>query len=387
MKTIMMLGAGEQARELAISFKRLGCYVVACDKYDNAPAMQVSDARIVFDLLDGEALDYHASICKPDLIVPEVKGVNMPSLLRFDKMVVPNADALSITAYRDNLREFAVNECGIEVLDYMVVETEESILHDFNHTFERNKVIVRPVIGTIGTGQTVVEADDEDGLVEALHLALEVCPDDCQKVIVERFYNFDYEMTVLVTRTKRYGTLFSPAIVHRQHNGDFYISSQAEEIPSQVELKAREIADQITSKIGGYGVFAVDVFVKDNQVMFREVTPRPRDTGLVTLYTQNHSQYDLHARAILGLPIPSIELQSPGVCMPIITDFDGRYTYDISEALKISGVEVHMFCKRHAQVGHRVGIVLGPNEQIVTEGLGRIKVDQREATRITDFAT
>jgi len=386
MKTIMLLGSGELGRELTISLKRLGCFVVACDSYDNAPAMQVADHRIVFDMLDGEALDYHVSICKPDLIVPEIEAIQTDALKKYSN-VVPSAKAVELTMNRDKIREFADNECKVPVLQYMFCDDIELLQNVYEGEFESQKVVVKPVMSSSGKGQSVVEADDLVGLTSAWHYAIDNMRGDQPKVIIEQFLDFDYELTILTTRTKRYGTLFSPAIVHRQHNGDFYISSQSDQIPAQVEIKAREIASTVTEKLGGYGLFGVEVFVKDNDVIFSELSPRPHDTGLVTLYTQNHSEFDLHARAILGLPIPSIEQQRPGVCMTINAEFEGRYTYDISEALKIAGIEVHMFSKRHAYKGRRLGIVLGPSEEIVTEALTRIKIDQREATNLTDFAT
>ena len=380
MKTIMLLGSGELGRELTISLKRLGCFVVACDSYERAPAMQVADHSIVFDMLDAEQLDYHISICKPDLIVPEIEAIATQSLLRYDRKVVPNADAVDLTMNRDKIRDVAQDECELPVLKHDYCDT----LEDLQAKYEKMgspKVVVKPVMSSSGKGQSIVEADDLVALTSSWHYAVENMRGDRQRVIVEEFYDFDYEITVLTTRTKRYGTLFSPAIIHRQRNGDFYYSSQSNEVDTQVEIKARQMAQTITDKLGGYGLYGVEFFVKDNDVIFSELSPRPHDTGLLTLFTQNLSEFDLHARAILNLPIPSIEQQREGVCMTINAHHEGAYIIKgVDEALKIQGTEVHLFAKDKAYKGRRLGIVLAPTEQIANEALKRITVEQTTST-------
>jgi phosphoribosylglycinamide formyltransferase 2 len=380
MKTIMLLGSGELGRELTISLKRLGCFVVACDSYERAPAMQVADHSIVFDMLDAEQLDYHISICKPDLIVPEIEAIATQSLLRYDSKVVPNADAVDLTMNRDKIRDVAQDECELPVLKHDYCDT----LEDLQEKYEKMgspKVVVKPVMSSSGKGQSIVEADDLVALTSSWHYAVENMRGDRQRVIVEEFYDFDYEITVLTTRTKRYGTLFSPAIIHRQRNGDFYYSSQSNEVDAQVEIKARQMAQTITDKLGGYGLYGVEFFVKDNDVIFSELSPRPHDTGLLTLFTQNLSEFDLHARAILNLPIPSIEQQREGVCMTINAHHEGAYIIKgVDEALKIQGTEVHLFAKDKAYKGRRLGIVLAPTEQIANEALKRITVEQTTST-------
>ena len=313
MKTIMLLGSGELGRELTISLKRLGCFVVACDSYERAPAMQVADHSIVFDMLDAEQLDYHISICKPDLIVPEIEAIATESLLKYSN-VVPNTNAVDLTMNRDKIRDVAQDECELPVLKHDYCDT----LEDLQAKYEKMgspKVVVKPVMSSSGKGQSIVEADDLVALTSSWHYAVENMRGERERVIVEEFYDFDYEITVLTTRTKRYGTLFSPAIIHRQRNGDFYYSSQSNEVDAQIEIKARQMAQTITDKLGGYGLYGVEFFVKGNDVIFSELSPRPHDTGLLTLFTQNLSEFDLHARAILNLPIPSIEQQRDGVCM------------------------------------------------------------------------
>ncbi len=376
MKTIMLLGSGELGRELTISLKRLGCFVVACDNYERAPAMQVADHSIVFDMLDAEQLDYHISICKPDLIVPEIEAIATESLLKHSN-VVPNARAVDLTMNRDKIRDLAQDQCQLPVLKHDYCDT----LDDLQAKYQKMgspKVVVKPVMSSSGKGQSIVEADDLNALTACWHYAVENMRGDRQRVIIEEFYDFDYEITVLTTRTKRYGTLFSPAIVHRQKNGDFYYSSQSNEVPGQVELKARQMAQTITDQLKGYGLFGVEFFVKDNDVIFSELSPRPHDTGLVTLLTQNLSEFDLHARAILNLPIPSIELLHEGVCMTINGTHDGPYKITgIEEALKIQGTDIHLFQKEKAYKGRRLGIVLAPNQQIAEEALKRISVDPR----------
>lgn len=376
MKTIMLLGSGELGRELTISLKRLGCFVVACDSYERAPAMQVADHSIVFDMLDAEQLNYHISVCKPDLIVPEIEAIATESLLKHNN-VVPSSRAVDLTMNRDRIRDVAQDDCNLPVLKHNYCDT----LEDLQAKYEKMgspKVVVKPVMSSSGKGQSIVEADDLVALTSSWHYAVENMRGERERVIIEEFYDFDYEITVLTTRTKRYGTLFSPAIVHRQKNGDFYYSSQSNEVPGQVELKARQMAQTITDELNGYGLFGVEFFVKGNEVIFSELSPRPHDTGLVTLLTQNLSEFDLHARAILNLPIPSIEQLTEGVCMTINAEHDGPYTINgIDEALKIQGTHVHIFGKEKAYKGRRLGIVLAPNEQIAEEALKRISVDPR----------
>ena len=375
MKTIMLLGSGELGRELTISLKRLGCFVVACDSYERAPAMQVADHSIVFDMLDAEQLNYHISICKPDLIVPEIEAIATEALLKHSN-VVPNTNAVDLTMNRDKIRDVAEDECELPVLKHDYCDTLEDLLSKYEK-MGSPKVVVKPVMSSSGKGQSIVEADDLVALTSSWHYAVENMRGERERVIVEEFYDFDYEITVLTTRTKRYGTLFCPAIIHRQRNGDFYYSSQSNEVDAQIEIKARQMAQTITDKLGGYGLYGVEFFVKGNEVIFSELSPRPHDTGLLTLFTQNLSEFDLHARAMLNLPIPSIEQQRDGVCMTINSPIEGNYKVTgIEEALKIQGTEVHLFCKETAYKGRRLGIVLASTEQIANEALKRITVEQ-----------
>ena len=374
----MLLGSGELGRELTISLKRLGCHVVACDKYDNAPAMQVADDKLVFDMLDADKLDYFINIVKPDLVVPEIEAIATDKLKdrqKKDKLtVVPNADTVAKTMNRDQIRDF-VDDLGVRTAEFAYAESSDELREHYDNM--NYKVVVKPIMSSSGKGQSVVEADDHVALESAWHYALENMRGDQPKVIIEEYIDFDYELTILTVKTEDQGTLFCPAILHRQANGDFYYSEQMLDIPAQVELKARQVAQEVTDALKGYGLFGVEVFVKGNDVIFSELSPRPHDTGLVTLLTQNLSEFDLHARAILNLPIPAIESIQQGSCMTINAAFEGSYKVTgVDHALQINGVHVHLFNKDKAYKGRRLGIILAPTEQICEAAHQRITVEE-----------
>ena len=377
-KIVMLLGSGELGRELTISLKRLGCHVIACDKYENAPAMQVSDGSLVFDMLDSDKLDYYINIIKPDLVVPEIEAIATDKLKERQKkdnlIVVPNADTVHKTMNRDEIRDF-VDQLGVKTAEFAYADSAEGLRNHYDNM--QYKVVVKPIMSSSGKGQSIVEADDHVSLESAWHYAIENMRGDEPRVIIEEFIDFDYELTILTVKTKDQGTLFCPAIVHRQRNGDFYYSEQMLDIPAQVELKARQIAQEVTDALKGYGLFGVEVFVKGNDVIFSELSARPHDTGLVTLLTQNLSEFDLHARAILNLPIPAIESIQQGACMTINAEHDGNYEVKgIEEALQINGVALHLFGKETAYKGRCLGIILAPTEQIAEEALRRITIEK-----------
>ena len=383
MKKIMLLGSGELGRELTISLKRLGCDVTACDNYDYAPAMQVADRKAIFNMLDGDQLQEHIRAINPDLVVPEVEAIDTERLLQLvekgptDFHVVPTARAVNLTMNRDRIRQRAV-ELGIETAKHCYADNEEDLVKSYNEF--GCKVVVKPVMSSSGKGQTIVEADDEIGIRTAWHTAVEKMRGDRPIVIIEEFIDFDYEITLLTVKQKNDLTLFCPAIVHEQEDGDYKRSYQMNDIPTPVESQARKIAKTITDDLGGAGLFGVEFFVtKDGNVLFSELSPRPHDTGMVTLYTQNLSEFDLHARAILGLPIPSIELLRTGASHAICADaaYEEYEIQGVESAMAIQDVDVRIFGKPLTYKNRRMAVVLGPTISVVNEAAKRVKITKK----------
>ncbi|RZV49900.1 MAG: formate-dependent phosphoribosylglycinamide formyltransferase, partial [Sphingomonadaceae bacterium] len=303
---ILLLGSGELGKEFVISCQRLGCHVVACDSYDGAPAMQVADDREVFSMLDGEALQKAVQKHRPDYIVPEIEAIRTQTLVeleeQLDVVVVPTAKAAQMTMNRDAIRDLASEDLGIDTSPYRYAESLEELREGAGEI--GFPVVVKPVMSSSGKGQSI--AQNETELEGAWAYATSGMRGDRARVIVEGFIHFDYEITLLTVSHKD-GVTFCPPIGHRQENGDYRESWQPADVSVAALTKMEQTARKIVKALGGHGVFGVEFFVRGGDVIFSELSPRPHDTGMVTLVSQELSQFDLHARAILGLPVSLVE--------------------------------------------------------------------------------
>ena len=362
-KKILLLGSGELGKELVISLQRLGQQIIACDSYADAPAMQVADGAEVFDMLDAAALDEVIERHQPDFIVPEIEAIATSLLVEKEAAgytVVPSAKAVDLTMNRDKIRDHAA-ALGLRTARFSYAESEAELLQKAAEI--GGKVVVKPVMSSSGKGQST--ASDEDELRTAWRTALAGMRGDRARVIVEEFIDFDYEITLLTIRQKAGPTLFCPPIGHVQARGDYQYSWQAAACSDAVIADAQNMATKITQALGGAGLFGVEFFVtKQGEVVFSELSPRPHDTGLVTLYTQNLSEFDLHARALLGLPIGPITLLREGASQVVLADADAAGPYDIegiAAALAVADCDIRLFNKPVARPYRRLGVVLGPD--------------------------
>ena len=314
--TLMLLGSGELGREFAIAAKRLGCRVIACDRYENAPAMQVSDAFEVFPMLDGAALQAAVEKHRPDVIVPEIEAIDTATLAELEAegwRVAPSAKAVQLTMNRDGIRDFAARELGLVTSKYRFAESREEAVAAAGHV--GLPCVVKPVMSSSGKGQSVAKTAEELG--QAWDHAVANMRGDRPRVIVEEFIAFDSEITLLTVATKE-GVKFCAPIGHRQEAGDYRTSWQPAPIPREALHSARHQARKVVEALGGHGIFGVEFFVCGDQAIFSELSPRPHDTGMVTLISQFPNEFELHLRAILGLPIPSIELAGPSASAVIL---------------------------------------------------------------------
>lgn len=314
---ILLLGSGELGREFVISAKRLGAYVIACDAYEHAPAMQVADDSEVFSMLDGDKLRAAIEKHQPDLIVPEVEAIRTEILAEMEGEgfnIVPSARATQLTMNRDAIRDVAAQELGLTTSRYHYAESFEEVASAA--TDIGLPLVIKPVMSSSGKGQSKVENTSE--LETAWNYAVDNMRGDRARVIVEQFVDFDYEITLLTVRTRE-GVLFCPPIGHRQERGDYQESWQPAAMTDTALVSAQNMARKVVDNLGGYGLFGVEFFVtKDGEVIFSELSPRPHDTGMVTLIGQNLSEFDLHARAIMGMPIPHIALTAPASASAVI---------------------------------------------------------------------
>lgn len=359
---ILLLGSGELGREFVISAKRLGAHVVACDAYAGAPAMQVADEAEVFPMLDGAALAAAIERHQPDLIVPEVEAIRTEVLKDFEDRgftVVPSARATIMTMNRDRIREVAATELGLPTSKYLYAET----LADMRAAVASVGIpcVVKPVMSSSGKGQSVVR--QADAVDAAWTTAVEGMRGDRQRVIVEAFVPFDYEITLLTIRT-RDGVVFCDPIGHRQERGDYQESWQPAAMSAAAIAEAQRQAKAVVDNLGGYGLFGVEFFVLGDEVIFSELSPRPHDTGMVTLISQNLTEFDLHARAILGLPIPSITQHGASASAVILAerDADDFTVSGLEAALRPSlpgvDVDVRIFSKPTTRPYRRMGVAL-----------------------------
>ena len=356
--TILLLGSGELGREFVISAKRLGAYVVACDAYDNAPAMQVSDAHEVFSMLDAEALRRAVETRRPDYIVPEIEAIRTEVLAELEQegfTVVPSARAAQLTMNRDAIRDLAAHDLGLTTSAYRYAKNLEEVRAAAAHT--GFPCVVKPVMSSSGKGQTTVR--DEAGLEAAWDYAVANMRGDRSRVIVEQFVAFDYEITLLTVRHKG-GVTFCPPIGHRQERGDYQESWQPIAMSDAALASAQDMARTIVDDLGGYGLFGVEFFVKGEEVIFSELSPRPHDTGMVTLVSQNLTEFDLHARAVMGLPVPAELRARPAASAVILAERDSEsLSYEgLAEALAEPGTDLRIFGKPTSRPYRRMGVAL-----------------------------
>ena len=387
MKVIMLLGSGELGKEFVISAKRMGHYVVACDSYSRAPAMQVADMELVFDMLDPKQLKSNIDMISPDIIVPEIEAIATEVLYDVEAsgiQVVPSARAVNLTMNRDAIRDRA-HELGLKVAKFAYAESEEELIAAWE-TMDEGKVVVKPVMSSSGKGQSVVDPEsDIDPLLQvksAWSYACENMRGNRKRVIIEEFIDFDYEITILTIKQQAGETLFCHPIGHIQKNGDYQYSWQPEPFKDSLmytvaHAMAKRITDDLSGPYGGAGLFGVEFFVKGNTIYFSELSPRPHDTGMVTMISQNISEFDLHLRAILGLPIPEIKITNGfGASAVILADreIESPQYEGIEEALTTPGVEVRIFGKPTARRNRRMGVVLARSLLDARIAAGAIKV-------------
>ena len=359
-KKIMLLGSGELGKEFVIAAKRAGLHVVACDRYNDAPAMQVADEREVFSMLDGDALAAAVKKHRPDIIVPEIEAIRTERLFDFEKQgiqVVPSARAVNFTMNRRAIRDLASRELGLRTAKYFYAKTFE----EFKRAADEIgfPCVVKPLMSSSGHGQSYVHNENE--LQTAFHEAMEEGRGDVKEVIIEEFIDFDSEFTLLTVTQKNAPTIFCPPIGHVQKGGDYRESWQPFQLSKEALKQAEMMAEKVTKALTGQGIWGVEFFTKQGEVIFSELSPRPHDTGMVTLgHTTNLNEFELHLRAIMGWPIPAIHLEHKGCSAVVLAKENADYepAYNLVEALKEDRTRVRIFGKPDQHTGRRMGVVL-----------------------------
>ncbi len=361
MKKILLLGSGELGKEFTIAVQRLGQHVIACDSYAGAPAMQVADECEVFSMLDGEALERVVEKHKPDLIVPEIEAIRTERLYDFEKegiQVVPSARAVNYTMNRKAIRDLAAKELGLKTAKYFYAKSfEELKSHAELIGFP---CVVKPLMSSSGKGQSLVKSEDE--LQHAWEYAMGGSRGDIEEVIIEEFIRFDSEITLLTVTQKDGPTLFCPPIGHVQKGGDFQESFQPAHIAPEHLAEAQRMADKVTKALTGAGIWGVEFFLSHEKgVYFSELSPRPHDTGMVTLAgTQNFNEFELHARAVLGLPIPCVKQMRTGAAAVILSPIasEEQPNYRGLERTCEEDADIRIFGKPTTRVKRRMGVVV-----------------------------
>ncbi|HBI32563.1 MAG TPA: phosphoribosylglycinamide formyltransferase 2 [Verrucomicrobiales bacterium] len=381
-KKIMLCGSGELGKEVVIELQRYGIEVIACDAYENAPAMQVADRSYVFSMLDSNELRRVIELEKPDLVVPEVEAIATDTLAEIESegkaTIIPTARATQLTMNREGIRRMAVEELGCKTSPYAFAATEE----DYMAAIEKIGLpcVVKPIMSSSGKGQSTVKTQDD--AMTSWKYAQEGGRAGAGKVIIEGFVDFDYEITLLTIRHVG-GTSFCAPVGHIQVDGDYRESWQPAPMSASALESAQEMAAAVTKNLGGYGLFGVEMFVKNDEVIFSEVSPRPHDTGMVTMISQDLSQFALHARAILGLPIPNIEQHGPSAsCALVVEGHSENVRFDnISTALAQPDTQLRLFGKPKVAGKRRMAVALARGSDVeaaraaarkVTEEIGVI---------------
>lgn len=360
----MLLGSGELGKEVAIELQRMGIEVVACDKYVNAPAMQIADSSRVFSMLDPDALRNAIIEEKPDNIIPEVEAIATPVLVELEKEgyhVTPTAKAALLTMNREGIRRLAAEELGITTSPYRFA----SDIDEFKAAVEAVGIpcVVKPIMSSSGHGQSVIKSEAD--IENSWKIAQEGGRAGAGRVIVEGFVNFDYEITLLTVRSVA-GTSFCEPIGHIQVDGDYRYSWQPQAMSPEAKSKAQEIASKVTDALGGYGIFGVELFIKGDDVIFSEVSPRPHDTGMVTMISQELSEFALHARALTGLPVPEIRFLAPSASCAVVVEGNSREVVmgNLEKVLEEPGVQIRIFGKPEVQGHRRMAVILATADSV-----------------------
>ena len=370
---VLLCGAGELGKEVAIEFQRLGCEVVALDRYENAPAMQVADRSHTLSMLDGEALEKIIKDEKPDYIIPEIEAIATDTLADLEQQgfnVVPSARATQLTMNREGIRRLAADTLAIPTSAYEFASDKSEFEKAIEHI--GFPCVIKPIMSSSGKGQSLIKTADE--IDQAWEYAQEGGRAGAGKVIVEGFVDFDYEITLLTIRHKTVSNLegdqlttsFCQPIGHRQENGDYQESWQPQAMSELALQRAQEVAEKVTTELGGCGLFGVELFVKGDEVIFSEVSPRPHDTGLVTLISQDLSEFALHVRAILGLPIPNIVQHGPSASAVLLVEGESsniRYS-GLDKALAEINTQLRLFGKPEVSGQRRMGVALARGTEV-----------------------
>ena len=357
-KKVLLCGAGELGKEVAIELQRLGVEVIAVDRYANAPAMQVAHRSHVVDMLDGQALRNVIELEKPDLVVPEIEAIATDTLAELERegfTIIPTAKATQLTMNREGIRRLAAEELGLKTSAYRFAQTEKEYLEAVSDI--GLPCVIKPIMSSSGKGQSLLKTEaDVDA---AWHYAQEGGRAGKGKVIIEGFVDFDFEITLLTVR-HRDGTSFCAPIGHRQEGGDYQESWQPQAMTTSALSAAQAMAKTVTTALGGKGLFGVELFIKGDEVIFSEVSPRPHDTGLVTLVSQDLSEFALHARAILDLPIPAIQQNGPSASSVILVPGESQNVQfgNLEKALSIENTQLRLFGKPEVSGLRRMGVAL-----------------------------
>lgn len=363
-KRALLCGSGELGKEVAIELQRYGVEVIAVDRYANAPAMQIAQRSHVINMLDGQALRSVIESERPDLIIPEVEAIATPVLVELEKEgyhVIPTANAALLTMNREGIRRLAAETLGLPTTFYRFA----SDFDEFKSAVKEAgcPCVVKPIMSSSGHGQSVVKSEAD--IEKAWHIAQEGGRAGAGRVIVERFVKFDYEITLLTVRHVG-GTTFLNPIGHHQVDGDYRESWQPQAMSGPALAQAKDIAKKITDALGGFGIFGVELFVCGDEVLFSEVSPRPHDTGMVTMISQDLSEFALHARAVLGLPVPSVNFYGPSASKAIVVEGDGNEVVfsGLEDALKEQDVQIRLFGKPMVHGHRRMGVILAKDNSV-----------------------
>jgi len=363
-KKVLLCGAGELGKEVTIELQRLGVEVIAVDRYANAPAMQVAHRSHVINMLDGAALRRVIELEQPDLIVPEIEAIATATLAELENegfTVIPTAKAAQLTMNREGIRRLAAEELGLKTSAYQFAQTKEEYLKAVKAI--ALPCVIKPIMSSSGKGQSLVK--DESEIDAAWEYAQAGGRAGKGKVIIEGFVDFDFEITLLTIR-HRDGTSFCEPIGHRQEDGDYQESWQPQPMTARALRAAQDIAGKVTAALGGKGLFGVELFIKGDECIFSEVSPRPHDTGLVTLVSQDLSEFALHARAILDLPIPAIRQRGPSASSVILVEGESKNVRfgKLENALAIDDTQLRLFGKPEVSGSRRMGVALAVADSI-----------------------
>ncbi len=383
-KKFILLGSGELGKEFTIAAKRLGCVVIACDRYVNAPAMQVADKFEVLNMNDPIQLKKIIDIHKPDFVVPEIEAIAVTALKDLEKQginIIPTAKATETTMNRDLIRDLASKVLGIKTARFAYASTPEEI-YSIGNTLGW-PILIKPIMSSSGKGQSLIRNAQE--IDSAWEKAIKEARGASTRVIIEEYIKFDLEITLLTIKQKNRKTLFCEPIGHEQEGGDYQCSWQPATVNQNQLEEAKNMATKITNELGGAGIFGVEFFIRGNEVIFSELSPRPHDTGLVTLISQNMNEFELHLRAILGIPIPKIKTAKASASRVILSKgvLTSMQYAGVDKALEEEGTSVYLFGKPNAKKNRRMGVVLAASESITEarkkadKGAGCIKLINR----------